>query len=250
MRTPNVERVDVDGTRYYRVQEPGREPVLLPSVSTILDVINSPHLVTWAAKVSTEYLRRHLPADRVMEQPRLLELLDQARVQHQVLASEAAAVGTDVHALIEAYVCCQEVCLAGVDRKVRRCVEAFQRWWSASHLTTVATEFPVWNLEVGYAGTLDILAEDAAGAFLILDTKTSTHVSDKWALQVVAYKCALESMNPDTRVGRLIIVKVGRQDGKLRVIEVQPRDFDRLKQVFMAAVSLYTWKTQYQLAGK
>jgi hypothetical protein len=98
--------------------------------------------------------------------------------------------------------------------------EAVWDWWHAKmayHPTILRSEFPVWNLRQGYAGTVDLFADGE-----VVDLKTHkpasgftkpdagpAYLSD--LLQVRAYRSAMEEMGEEPTGNRIV---VARPNGK------------------------------------
>ncbi len=83
----------------------------------------------------------------------------------------------------------------------------FRRIWYNEGVELIATEIPVvWhNKNVGFGGKLDILAY-RDGEFIIYDNKTSRSIHEGYALQVAAYKNAVEQMAPGIKIKKCKII--------------------------------------------
>ena len=86
-------------------------------------------------------------------------------------------------------------------------LELFRRIWFKEEVELVATEIPlVWhNKSVGFGGKLDILAYKD-GDFIIYDNKTSRSIHESYALQVAAYKNAVEQMSEGLKIKKCKII--------------------------------------------
>lgn len=60
-------------------------------------------------------------------------------------------------------------------------------WLKQSGAEVLAVEFQVWNLEVGYAGTADLLVRFPDGSIWVVDLKTGKGVYAEHSLQLIAY---------------------------------------------------------------
>jgi hypothetical protein len=169
----------VTGMRFYRWQ--GRA---LPSVTTVLHALGVPRaLHDWAVDqvVDAALIRIYLAA--VLDQDELDPDLLRASLRAAATRArdEAAALGTAVHDAIASGV--------AVDRApalVRRHLLRYYEWAAVYGAETVASEFQVWNLGAGYAGTADLLSRMPDGTLWLIDIKTGRFQPDH-ALQVIAY---------------------------------------------------------------
>ena len=86
-------------------------------------------------------------------------------------------------------------------------LEIFRRIWFKEGVELIATEIPlVWhNKSYGFGGKLDILAY-LDGDFIIYDNKTSRSIHEGYALQVAAYKNAVEQMSPGLKIKKCKII--------------------------------------------
>ena len=171
------------------------------SVTTILNCLDKPALLYWAAEMAAEaacdqatYLSRRIKAEG---REAVVKDLRDARFRKPKGVRSATELGTAVH---EA---CEEYALTGirpeVDDEVRPFLEQFDRWaqiWQPKYL---AAEAAVYSPTYGYAGTLDAIVE-IDGMELILDYKSSRKSVDSQgkpsgpypevALQLAAYRHA------------------------------------------------------------
>lgn len=67
------------------------------------------------------------------------------------------------------------------------CIISFARWAAESKPTFIKTEYVVFNDELNYAGTVDLLCE-IGGEKYIVDFKTSQYIWPSHKLQLSAYK--------------------------------------------------------------
>jgi hypothetical protein len=121
--------------------------------------------------------------------------------QHQLALNKAADIGTAIHGQIQWYL----RGLLGLTRAAEPPVltteaqwgfAAWLEWWKGAGLTVLATEQPVWDAEYRYAGTIDIVAQDASGRIGVVDTKSSKGIYDEYHLQVAAYMHAARNFSP------------------------------------------------------
>jgi hypothetical protein len=183
--TPPVRRVDGKAwgkpTHWYEDAN-GRR---IPGVTSIInDGVPKPALVRWASRTTAEYaVNRWADLDRMAIADRLTELKGAAFADRDA----AARRGTEVHDLGERLAHGQEV---DVPDELAGHVEAYVRFLDEWEPLVVLAEATVVNYTIGYAGTLDLIA-DMAGQRWLLDLKTTrSGVFGETALQLAAYRYA------------------------------------------------------------
>ncbi|MFW0108031.1 cytochrome [Rothia sp. P7181] len=168
---------DTDHGRMYARTEGGTLEV--PSITTIIGQ-QATDLSGWhgymAAKAALEDRRSY----RVSQSSGLkFAIIRDAAQASERYRDEAAARGDRVHNYAE------NVALAkmGKEHRAEECREIlvsngeqayadrFDEWWDIYNPRPLATEVTIWNHSVGYAGTLDLVAE-IAGHVCIIDYKT------------------------------------------------------------------------------
>lgn len=120
----------------------------------------------------------------------------------------AAALGTAVHDAAA-----EGRALTDVEPEVRGRLRQFHAWIRASHAEIVAAEFQVFNLSLGYAGSVDALVRmPRDGSIWLVDYKTGGGIFSDYALQVVAYVQA-EFAGADDVIDERITDLLGRVSG-------------------------------------
>ncbi len=185
---PRNSRTDpVSGIRYYEWE--GR---WLPSVTTIRSLAGVPrrlHESSLTKVVGRAFDRMALyhgiveggdPAD-----------LEAAKRDMRAAATEhrdrKAALGTAVHQAVEGGLALTQV---GSDIAPR--LRQHKHWTASSGVEVLARECQVWNLTVGYAGTIDLLGRFPDGSIWVVDDKTGGEDWDEGiypeqVLQLVPY---------------------------------------------------------------
>jgi hypothetical protein len=161
----------------------------------------------------------YMAANSVARDPRLLAALNSPAQIRTVVddASKAAEVYRDAAAKrgdrVHTY--CEQVALMELGKPHRmaearellvengeeRFAARFDEWWELYGVKPIAAEITVWNHEIGYAGTLDLVAE-IGGRLCLIDYKTKTTDRDgrvkpldpKVVMQLVAGMKAEESL--------------------------------------------------------
>lgn len=183
-----------------------------PSVPSITTVIGQAptNLDGWFGYMSASALARDPRLLQSLDDPaRLRTCISEASRAAEVYRDAAAARGDRVHSY------CEQISLRALDRphRVSECraelaehgeekyAARFDEWWELYQVEPIAPEITVWNAEVGYAGTLDLVAR-IAGRTCLIDYKTKGtdrygHVKAmdaKVVMQLVAGLKATESL--------------------------------------------------------
>jgi hypothetical protein len=190
---PRNARTDESGLRMYTWT--GRE---LVSVTSARRMAGMPHnLHQWALsqviKRATGNVwtlvrmltRKRRPRERVLEKNRASEAGKWLRAAATEERDAAAKLGTTVHDAAAA-----NVPVEAVEEAARPRLRQFRAWLARSGAEILATEFQVFNLSVGYAGTGDLLVRFPNGQVWLLDLKTGKGTYSEHALQLVAYLMA------------------------------------------------------------
>jgi len=225
-----------DGQRGYRHPETGE---LVPSVTTILRVIDKPALVGWAARetAGAAWDQRFALA-RIDDRDAAVDLLKNARFR---TGRRAMLKGSTIHAVAEAL--STDAPLPDYGEDEAPYVDAFVSFVSTFAPRFELVEGTVFSDTCDYAGTFDFLAR--IDGFLVLgDHKTGKGIYPEVALQLAALRYADRVWNRET--GELTpmpkvdgCVAVHLQAGDFRVVEVKA-DEDAFA-AFVAARELWPW---------
>jgi len=213
----------------------------LPSVTTVLRVLDKPALVPWAQGIVAEAAIAHR-ADlegwvQVGGVEGAIGLLKRAATTQK---DKAAAVGSDVHSIAERLNRGQDV---AVPEDIAPFVEAYRTWLREFEPETIAAEEMV--VGDGYAGTLDLICRIAGETWLI-DLKTAKGVYSDTALQLAAYANARYIGRPNDPVRYRIpaidqygVVHIRPQGAELVPYDVTAEDYA----TFVALKAVSAWRT-------
>ena len=150
----------------------------VPSVTTILNVLDKPWMGAWAAKmVATEAVdNREWWQD--MARDTAISYLKGVPFRKR---DEAADFGTAVHEVSEAIAADLPF---DIPANAQGHVDALRAWHAIYRPEVLAVETQVAG--DGYGGTFDILAR-VGGVVYVIDLKTGKSLDPKWRLQVMAY---------------------------------------------------------------
>jgi hypothetical protein len=163
----------------------------IPGVTTILgDGVPKPALINWAANATAEWAVDHFDELLEMSPAARLKKLSGARYE---TTDKAKKRGTEVHGYGERLVKGEKV--TGVPDELRGHVEAYVRFLDKFEVDPILVEVSVVNYRIGYAGTLDLVAditdENGERRTLLLDLKTNEKgIFGETALQLAAYRYA------------------------------------------------------------
>jgi hypothetical protein len=191
---PKNSRTDPEtGLRFYTWQG-----VEYPSVTTIRRMAGVPHkLSNWSISqvvnravedfhdLTLMLTRDRRPRERVLEKNREKEAKTWLRAAATEERDLAAELGTAVH----------DAAATGLDpdtveAAVRPRLLNFRHWLKVSGCEILATEFQVWNLKDGYAGTVDLLCQFPDRSLWLIDLKTGRGVYSDHVLQLQHYVMA------------------------------------------------------------
>lgn len=186
---PKIERVVVDGKRYYQTPEGNR----YPSVTTILDSGDKTFLNAWKARVGEEEARR--------------------------ISARAAGRGTRLHTICEEYIKgSASYKLSDFDRETwltfKPVVDRIEK--------VVALEAQLYSDKLRVAGTVDCVGV-YNGKMSIIDFKTSKRMKTKkdipnYFMQTAAYACAWYELTGE-KINQLVILMSVDDESPLVFIE-------------------------------
>lgn len=205
MTSPMLASATDHGRMYAR--EVGGE-LLVPSITTIIGQ-QATDLGGWHGYMAAKAVLEDQRSYRVGSNGMKFAIIRDAANASERYRDEAAARGDRVHNYAE------QVALRamGMDHEAdahrellmahgeQAFADRFDEWWEAWKPKPLATEITIWNEQVGYAGTLDLVAE-IAGHTCIIDYKTKgtdkrgrvKSLDPKVVMQLVAGVKAEESL--------------------------------------------------------
>jgi hypothetical protein len=165
------------------------------SVTTLvkLGLGTSDALINWAVNTTAEFAYDKRKAWAELDRDEALDLIKRARYRK---SGAAMARGTNLHKAAESLAL--GIQPAEVDKVVLPYVEQYRRFLTEHEPEFLMSEAPIYNPELGYAGTLDKIIK-LDGKVVVGDTKTTEHGPDsgrsrppfpETALQLVGYRRA------------------------------------------------------------
>lgn len=193
-----------------------------PSITTVAGLIGKPHLIKWAADMSTDYILEHLK--EILEEDNVharKELIDKARVAHDDYRKYTARIGTEAHRAIESYIKSETKDVAECSQEVQGVFNSFLDWCDSYKPVWVASEKEVWSEKLGVAGVLDALLV-VNDELWLMDFKTSKAIHAKdYALQLSGYSlCYKEMGEPFGPIKKYAILHLDWRENLVNLVDV------------------------------
>lgn len=154
----------------------------LPGVTTIINTLDKPALLNWAATETARYAIDHWERLTGITTINRFEELKNARFTK---TKEAQVTGKRIHSLGERLAKGEEV---EVPPELRGPVQAYADLLDAWDFQAMALEAPCVNLDYRYAGTFDAILTSPKTGPLMVDIKTGKRAYSDVALQLAAYR--------------------------------------------------------------
>jgi hypothetical protein len=215
----------------------------LMGATTVIKKAMPAYLVPWAAKLTATYAVDNLASWQGLERQAAIDLLKGTPDRTRDAAGDKGSI---VHRAMESYsqgITPDEVYDAAVLPYIQAAL-AFLTEWQPRF---VWVEASVFHPDLGYAGTLDFIAELPGLGLVIGDYKTGKGIYPEVAAQLAAYRYASHAVGPNHE--RLGIPKVAggvvvhlRGDGtyELRPVRCAEAEFE----VFRHALGIATFKSR------
>ncbi|MCW6168884.1 MAG: hypothetical protein LVQ96_04895 [Thermoplasmatales archaeon] len=195
----------------------------LPSVTTVLSIINKPYLVKWANKMGLQGIN-------VEEYNRGI-----------------TGIGTLTHARIQAFLEGVPIDDSGyTEREISislSCFNGFMKWYNGHSIKRILTEKSLISEEHKFGGTIDafLLVDDIP---TIIDFKTSNQISNEYYSQLSAYDILLRENNykaEKTAILRLpkIEPEITSMEPTYEYVEKTVDELLNHREIFMKALELY-----------
>ncbi len=244
MTSPKLAKTTRTG-RTYRHPVTGED---FPSVTTVLGIVGKGEaLKHWAANEVAKYAVKNRDTWARLDEAAAIDLLKREPLR---FLDRAASRGTDVHALAEAYA--KTGVMPPWAEEISGYVAALKNFFDQHQPTPVLVEHTVFNREIGYAGSFDMVCRLAAfdNVLTILDYKTSKAIYPDVAAQLAAYAHGLEYVDGDTihqtpQIDRAVAVRLAA-DGSYEMIEC---DIEAGWRYFKAVRAVYDIPTKPLLLG-
>jgi len=208
----------------------------IPSVTTILSVLNKPALIGWAANQATDFLMEEIKAGVAYDEVQLKTAFDMARKAHARKRDKAGDIGTFVHQWINEYITGKEPATP-INEEIKKAIEQFLKWEKEHDVKFLLSEEAIFSKDHQFAGTLDFIAK-IDGKLVLGDVKTSAAIWDEYWFQTAAYQLAREEEYPNEKYDYRGIIRIGKEGG-FEWKTSQEGTFERDRDAFLACNILY-----------
>lgn len=166
---------------FYRLEIEGVEQKFI-SVTNVLNVMNKPALVTWAARTAAEL---------VLNDPYEYDSAQKAASGIYGKRDSAADRGSTIHSAVEAMLNGSPLDIDAMPEAFRGYAQSFSRWFDTvrGNFELIHSECSVYSTTHGYAGTTDLVCR-IGGITYLIDFKTGKGLYAEVGLQLTAYKHA------------------------------------------------------------
>lgn len=215
----------------------------LASVTTMLSLIPSDFLSKWARKQIFELANLGLSFDECENR--------RYGMRRDVNGAEvtSAAFGTSVHKALECHI--ERMADGDLTRNngpYRAYVNPFSDWFRSNEYTLVAAETTVYCLKRKTAGTIDVLAKNADGDYVLMDFKTravrdgvkpesKTYLKDCAQLAVEAK--IIEEFHGLDYTPSILSIVISTNNGRTGIKRWKPDAAEFALEVFDACANLY-----------
>jgi len=169
----------------YKLKDGGR----VPSVTTILGVLNKPALIDWAWKLGTQGIDYKAVRDQAG---------DIGTLSHYLILCELQGIVPDTSDYSA-----QDI------NKAETCLLKYYEWSKAHEVKPLMTEAPLVSENYHYGGTIDFYGV-VDNQLTLLDFKTGKAIYQEHFFQVAGYRQLLEENNK--RVDAVRILRIGRDE--------------------------------------
>lgn len=214
---------DIDGNTY-------------PSVTTILNVLDKPALIGWAANMAVEYIKQQIEnnPDFAMD---IETILEAAKTEYKTVSVEAADIGTEIHDLISIYIKSGQDAIGEMCDEVQNGFLAFLDWEKENIDTWIESELEVFDPINCYAGRLDSIAKMKNGKIYVIDFKSSKGFYPGYDMQCAAYRGAYELMDRE-KIDGMMVLRLDKLTGLPETKDYSKIYEDKLK-AFICLVDYY-----------
>ena len=184
--------------------------------------IPKPQLTYWLVNTPLNEVKRlineKLDAGEQLDRAILERIFATAKKKPDTFKDEGALVGSVVHGLVEDYLKGKDIPIQS-DKAVVNCWNLFLDWWKKQEYEVVELEKKLYCKKYNYAGTLDLVVKDKKGNLVLIDIKTSNHITFDYFLQLNAYKFAYEE-ETKSKISKAFIVRLPKKESEIEIKEI------------------------------
>lgn len=201
-----------------------KDNVLVPGVTTVLNVLAKPALIRWANRIGLEGYE----VDKYVDHTALI-----GKLAHEMIQAELAGRQADVADYSP-----------NQHEAALRAVEKWRAWTKRHELQPLLVERPLISEKHGFGGTPDCYGR-FDGRLTVIDFKTSKAIYDDHVVQAAAYAQLLGENGCE--VAEIRIVQVGRVDAE-GFSERTVEDWSRHLELFLHALAIYRLQREIRAA--
>ena len=212
----------------------------VPSVTTILSVINKPFLVPWAlncAESAFESGLKLIDHDNRSDES-MMELFRASKQANRIVSNEAKNIGSESHESFEAVTNGEDVFT--IHKETSSTVKAFRQFFADYKPETIQNEvFVSTKLYAGTADWIGIINDKVT----LIDFKTSKRIFDEYKYQVAAYRNAWNFARKNTpKVERSGVLRLDKKTGKYEYKDFSNSYIDDLEAFINLTKFWYSFK--------
>ena len=184
--------------------------------------VPKPQLINWLVATPLNEVKRlineKLDNGEQLDRAILERIFATAKKKPDTFKDEGALVGSVVHGLVEDYLKEKPIPKQS-DPAVVNCWNLFLDWWNKQEFEVVEIEKKIYCKKYKYAGTLDLVVKDKKGNLVLIDIKTSNHITFDYYLQLNAYRFAYEE-ETKSKISKSFIVRLPKKDSEIEIKEI------------------------------
>lgn len=181
-----------------------------------------PNLINWLVSTPMSEAKRlindKLDHNEPLDRAELERIFKVAKEKTNKIKEDAGLVGSVVHGLIEDFLKGKKIPKQS-DKSVVNCWNIFLDWWNNQEYKPVEIEKKIYSQKYNYAGTLDLVVKDKKKNLVLIDIKTSNHISFDYYLQLNAYRFAYEE-ETGQKIKSSFVVRLPKKDGNIEIKEI------------------------------
>lgn len=183
----------------------------LTGTTTVLQVINKPMLIQWAANQAVEYIKANKLVGGENNIIIPVNVLEEAKTAHRKKKEAAGDWGTTVHAYAEHYVKTGALPPDDADPLVKLAIGHFVKWATDNGVTFLESERNVYSMDMWVGGICDLVLKIGDQVWLA-DIKTSSGIYPEHFWQMGSYEICLKEMGLYPEVAGYIVLNL-KKDG-------------------------------------
>ncbi len=224
----------------YDVSDNGSKFTQVSSVTTILNVLAKPALVSWGVKCACNYVEENLKlliSGNSFSVQDAFKIVEQARTAHDRTRQEAADIGTNVHDWLAAYWTNEHCPAMPQDPKEVRCIEAALDWISDHKVKPIRVEEAQYSRLHKICGRPDLIGH-IDGRLSVLDYKSTKFIYPEVCLQMTAYAMMHAEEFRELPAHRWAL-RLDKETGEFEDRCYKPDSFDLDAETFLACFLCY-----------